>query len=293
MHLDFAIIGAPKCGTTWLTKRLYAHPNIAIPVDELHFFSREWQRGWDWYEEQFSGCQGSVIGENSNSYLTEPEALPRIRQAMPDGRFIVILRNPVDRAYSSYGMQIDRGRADNRIDLYLDPERSPRPHILTNGLYAKLLQPWYEAFPAERIQLLLFDDIAAQPEKLYREVLKFVGADSDFVPHNMLERENARKSVGIPGNVKRALWWMRPYLNHGVLKSVRNGPIAGLATKLLSRPKSYPAMTPEIVQRLSSYYSEDIRRLEHMTGLNFGLWREKNERRTAQLLDSAKTARAA
>jgi hypothetical protein len=272
---DFLIIGAPKCGTTWLNRRLTLHPGIFMPDDEVHFFSRYFDRGWSWYSDHFQGAQaGDRIGENSNSYLTDEIALSRIVSDLPDARFICLLRNPVDRAYSSYGMQVDRGRANADIARYLDPDRSPRPHILTNGLYADLLERWFDAVGRDRIFVGLFDDVRSDPAGLYRDVLKFLDVDPTFAPDNLLDRENARKASGVSGRMKRMLWWMRPYLDQGPLRSVRDGPVGRAILRGLSKPKRYPEMTPDIRKGLVSYYSKDMTRLETMLGRSLTAWRE-------------------
>lgn len=273
---DFLIIGAPKCGTTWLSRRLAAHPSIVMPGGEVHFFSRHWDRGWSWYAEHFGdACADQLIGENSNSYLTDPVAFPRVAKALPGARLICTLRHPVERAYSSYGMQIDRGRANHDIERYLDPARSPRPHILGNGLYAKMLQPWFESFGRERILINFLDDIRADPNRVYQEALRFIGAPDDFVPENLTERENARRNVGVPGPVKRALWWLRPYLDSGPLRTVRTGAVGRWAQAAIARPKSYPPLTPQLARRLADYYDSDLEHLERLIGRPLSAWRER------------------
>jgi len=264
---DFLIIGAPKCGTTWLTRRLAQHPGVCLPQDEIHFFSRHWERGWEWYLARFEcAAPDQRIGENSNSYLTDGNSLTRIEQRLPHAKFIAILRHPVDRAYSSYGMQIDRGRANADIDLYLDPVRSPRPHILTNGLYAKMLAPYFDAFGRESIHITFFEDIISDPASAYRSVLAFLGVDLGFLPSKLTDRENARKPSGVPGPVKRALWWLRPQLENSRLRNIRYGAFGKFAERMISRNKSYPPLSAALAARLREYYSADISRLEDMLG---------------------------
>jgi len=272
-RIDLMLIGAPKCGTTWLTRRLSQHPGLCMPNDEIHYYSREYARGPGWYRDWFAAAMpGQLLAENSNSYLTEPPALPRIVAEQPDARLLCVLRNPVERAYSSYGMQIDRGRATDDIDRYLDPERSPRPHILTNGLYAAALQPWYDHFPAERILVLRFETIRSDPAGLLKRVFGFAGLDPDFAPPALDQRENARKAAGIPGPVKRALWWARPMLTRPPLRQLVESPPGRAVQAMLTRPKRYPPMTPALVARLNDYYRADIARLAMLTGEDFSGW---------------------
>lgn len=273
-RLDMLFIGAPKCGTTWLTRRLARHPALFMPDDEIHYYARHYDKGAAWYAAHFAEAQpGQKLAENSNSYLTEPQALQRIVAEQSQAKLLCLLRNPIERAYSSYGMQVDRGRADEDIALYLDPERSPRPHILSNGLYARLLRPWYDHFPAERIFIGRFDDIKTRPEQLYRSVLRYLEIDETFLPDQMHERENARKQEGVPGSLKRMLWWARPLLD-GPLRPLAHGRLGRSLQKAVSRPKTYPPLTAALRTRLADYYRADLAELEQMTGQPFLDWLE-------------------
>jgi hypothetical protein len=273
---DFLIIGAPKSGTTWLNRRLASHPEIAMPDDEVHFFSDHWDRGWPWYMTRLPvQHDGGMLGENSNSYLTDPAALSRIVSAVPHAKLICLLRHPVERAYSSYGMQIDRGRATGEINLYLDPLHSPRPHILTNGEYGRMLKPYYDAFGAQQIHVAFFDEITADPARLYANVLDFLGVASDYVPANLLERENARKQSGIPGPIKRALWWLRPALDRPAARALRQGWAGQKIERALSRSKRYPPLPADTAAMLADYYADDLASLEKLTGHDLTEWRSR------------------
>src|SRR5262249_39356681 len=101
---DFLIIGAQKSGTTALVKFLNKHLFVKIPKEEIHFFDLHYDKGVDWYQQQFSQKQSSleVIGEKSPYYLFHPTAPKYVQELYPKMKLIVILRNPVDRAYSQY-----------------------------------------------------------------------------------------------------------------------------------------------------------------------------------------------
>jgi len=267
------LIGAPKAGTTWLTRCLGEHPKLFMPREEIHYYSRHHHKGEAWYAGHFAGsAPGQLLAENSNSYLTDPGALARIAANQPEARILCILRNPVDRAYSSYGMQVDRGRATFDIDLYLDPDRSPRPHILTNGLYARLLAPWYAAYPRSRILIVRHDDIAERPKFLCERVFDFLSLDSSFVPAGLELRDNARKENGVPGRIKRSLWWARPALDTALIRALRSGPMGRWATRRISRPKYYPPLTVALRERLERFYRADIEALSDLAQEDFTDW---------------------
>jgi len=272
--VDFLFIGAPKCGTTWLTRHLAAHPGVAMPLEELHYYSRHFERGPDWYLRQFGAdVHRKLLGENSNSYLTESEtALPRIVAEQPDAKILCVVRNPIERAYSSYGMQIDRGRASQDIERYLDPARSPRPHILHNGLYARMLRPWYDAYPGEKILVVRFERMKSDPLGLLHEICVFLELNEPFVPTGLETPANARKKAGVPGSIKRALWWSRPMLNSRMGRRLIEGPLGRTALAGLSRPKRYPVMDEALRSNLAQFYSDDLRELQGLTGQSCDDW---------------------
>src|SRR5947209_2592633 len=108
----FLIIGAQRCGTTSLYDDLVKHPSIATASQkEIHFFDLNFQKGIDWYQAQFPGLgqKGFITGEASPYYIFHPLAPKRILAAAPEIKLIVMLRNPVNRAYSHYQHEIKIG----------------------------------------------------------------------------------------------------------------------------------------------------------------------------------------
>ena len=114
-HVDFIGIGAPKCGTTWLSAQLDAHPQIGFaPAKEVYYFAdtilrriagqelRCFDRGVAWYHEQFPPATGAITcrGEFCPAYLYSEEAATRIAAYRPDIKLLVCIRPPVEMIYS-------------------------------------------------------------------------------------------------------------------------------------------------------------------------------------------------
>ena len=94
--IDFIGLGAQRSGTSWIYACLHEHPQIFIPIKEIHFFSRErnWSKGYQWYENLFAQCPiDRKAGEFSTSYLIDQETPSRIHQQYPGTKLIVSLRN--------------------------------------------------------------------------------------------------------------------------------------------------------------------------------------------------------
>jgi hypothetical protein len=129
-----------------------------------------------------------------------PSAPERVASLVPDARLIVLVRNPVDRAYSHYQHEVALGREplpfdeaieqeDERMKGELERMRDPRyfSHAwwnftyLARGRYAEQLERWLERFPRERLLVVPSDDLLARPAETYRHVLDFLGAP----PHDL------------------------------------------------------------------------------------------------------------
>ena len=147
-QMDFLIIGAAKCATTWLQMSLMETQEIFMPDPELHYFSREYERGPDWYSSYFEAAGGAqLVGEKSNSYMTAPKAAERIKRDCPGVRLIVQMRDPVQRAYSDYCMLFRRGEVNDDIYAHLDPDRAADQRFLNDGLYAFHLRRFFRSVP--------------------------------------------------------------------------------------------------------------------------------------------------
>ena len=102
---DFIILGAQKSGTTALYYDLCKHSKILKSSrKEIHYFDKKHYPDHEWYKNKFPEINGKITGESSPSYLFLPFVPYRIKETIPGCKFIIILRNPVDRAYSQYNM---------------------------------------------------------------------------------------------------------------------------------------------------------------------------------------------
>ena len=107
---DFIIIGVQKGGTTSLFNYLSQHPQISLSrVKEVHYFDVGYQFGVEWYQQFFpleKDRHGKLVGEASPYYIFHPLAAQRIKQDLPSIKIIILLRNPIVRAYSNFQMQL-------------------------------------------------------------------------------------------------------------------------------------------------------------------------------------------
>ncbi|MDP9365631.1 MAG: sulfotransferase domain-containing protein [Chloroflexota bacterium] len=199
---DFVIIGAQKGGTTSLYRYLTEHPDVGgATKKEVHFFDRSYDKGLDWYLAHFpERGEFAVVGESGPSYLFHPEVPERVRRTLPHAKLLVLLRNPVDRAYSQYQMRLRRVGEDS-FEAALDEEFArlpvngnlPGPEkghhaYLPRGVYADQLRRWFAVFPREQFLVLQSEAFFAQPEEGLRRTLAFLGLPpwrpAEFEVHN-------------------------------------------------------------------------------------------------------------
>ncbi len=198
---DFAIIGAQKCGTTFLYNLLTQHPNVEGAFEkELHFFDRRFDRGIEWYRSQFplpiwTEERKSITGEATPDYLIHPHAARRMAKVMPQARLIVLLRNPTDRAYSHYHHNMTRkGREPLKFEEALEAEearlRGERDKILEDehydsfnhrhfsylfkGIYVDQLLRWSRFFGQEQMLVLKSEDFYERTPETLKLVLDFL-----------------------------------------------------------------------------------------------------------------------
>ena len=194
---DFLVIGAQRSGTSSLYKYLSAHPGVVPSVrKEVEYFSRYYSHGDRWFRAHFPlrarSCQ---TFEATPDYLLHPLAPARAKSDVPDARFVVILREPVARAFSHYqhevrlgferlsferALELEQERIMPDLDrLQEDPLYPPR-HLyffsyVTRGLYAQQLARWFNQFPRERFLVIFSENFFADTARTYEQILRFLG----------------------------------------------------------------------------------------------------------------------
>jgi len=182
MSRHLLVIGAQRCGTTYLHSVLDAHPQIAMarparPEPKVFLSDELTDRGVEWYDATFFGHAepGQLLGDKSTSYLEDPGAPARARRMLGDPAVLVSLRDPVDRAVSNWRFSTDHGLetrpAEEALTANLVEPRAWDPAVssvspfayLERGRYVDHLGPWLEEFPHTHVVLLpeLLDDPAA------------------------------------------------------------------------------------------------------------------------------------
>jgi len=233
---DFLVIGAAKAGTTSLYSYLAEHPSL-IPAfrKELYFFDVNYHRGPRYYRAFFPSKQqrrrvtketgsAAITGEATPCYLFHPRVAERVRRHAPNAKLIVLLRNPVDRAYSYYSMNHRRGveqlsfeeaidkepeRLDGELEKMMSDDHyfSRRRHhfsYLARGRYAEQLENWFASFPREQFLILSNSELKRDRSGTVQRALRFIGlpemelADTgrrNFIPYTPMADATRQRLV--------------------------------------------------------------------------------------------------
>jgi hypothetical protein len=188
---NFVVIGTQKGGTSFFYSLLTEHPLVRrAAAKELHFFDNKFAEGVGWYRRCFSegervDGQRTITGEASPSYLFDPQVPERMARIVPEARLIALLRNPVDRAYSHYQMEVRRGKEGRSFEEATEQEITSaeggenavdvRYAYLARGLYAEQLERF--SFFANREQLLVIESETLFTRRLevLERVMTFLG----------------------------------------------------------------------------------------------------------------------
>ena len=266
--IDFLIIGAGKSATTWLQTQLQSDPSVYMVDPELHFFSREFHRGEDWYLSQFSDAAiGKTIGEKSNSYLDDPEAAARIHRVLPDVKLIAQLRNPVERAYSHYCMKFNRGEVEADIESNLDPSKLKDERILDIGNYAAHLRKYVELFGREKLLILFFEGVTSDPEQQIAKVRSHLGLKPRPLATSAVKKVKDKTARHVPPRMRERLAWMKP-----IVRPLRGTPAFETVRETIAREIEYPPLTEELRERLNDYFAPSIEALEELSGQSLEHW---------------------
>jgi hypothetical protein len=233
---SFLISGAQRCGTTSMYKTLTAHPQVlpAVLHKGVHYFDTNYPRGLDWYRghfpteaaaDQAGAASGArvITGESSPYYMFHPMAARRIMAALPEARLIILLRDPVERAYSAFTHETARGFEDQPFEKALELEESrlageeerliADPYYVshhlqhhayvTRGRYVDQLERLEVEVGRERLLVIDSGDLWVDPGPVIDRVCAFLGLDP-WRP-DRFDQHNARPRSGMDDELRRQL----------------------------------------------------------------------------------------
>ncbi len=269
---NFLIIGAPKAGTTSLYDYLRAHPEIFMTrIKGTRFFCYKGAaKSFDYpvttleeYEAQFAEVRGEkAIGEATALYFEFPDAARRISETLPEAKFIACLREPVQRAFSIYHMNL-RDRGTNAGKSFLQAlETDPA----LRKMYYDGLKPFYDRFNRSQMKIILFEDLAGDTAGTVLGLFEFLGVDPNFVPPLKISNPGGAPRLQAVHNLlvnKRLRAFGRHYLPESLVRAAKD---------LRSTNFKKHAMTPAERAGARRFFDEDIRRTQDLVGIDLSHW---------------------
>lgn len=201
--LNFVVLGAQKCATSWLYYCLKEHPQLQLPNDkrEIAYIGGELfqKEGAHWFFDRYSAdTPGLLRGDVSVDYLPDMNSASSLEPYVKDPKFIAVIRNPVDRMVSAYFWCVRVGQLPNRpieeaFEEFLEdapgfPVRRENrflDELVRRSFYAEQLEQYASRYGRESLLILLYDDIVADGAKAVCKIYQFLGVDERFVPESI------------------------------------------------------------------------------------------------------------
>ncbi len=227
---DFLVIGAQRSGTSSLYKYLEAHPNVVASIrKEIEYFSTDYRLGESWYRAHFplrsrlramealTGVR-PVTFEATPDYLLDPRAVRRAYEMLPDASIVVLLRDPVERAFSHYrhnlryelesltfddALAAESDRLAGEYErIAADPDYQALPlrrhSYVTRGLYARQLRPWLDAY-GEAVTIIPSEGLFSDTSGRLAELCEFIGVpprrQSEYRNYSYTDRPPTRPQM--------------------------------------------------------------------------------------------------
>lgn len=291
---DFLIIGAAKSGTTALYHYLKQHPQIYMsPTKETEFFAFEGEilnfqgpgdmprrsiTHIDDYQAQFQGVvDETAIGEASPLYLYSSKAPERISHYVPQAKLIVILRDPIARAYSQFLMFIRDGREtifDFATAIQAEEARIHSNwawgwHYTKLGFYYVQLKRYFDRFSPNQIQIYLYEDLNSKPIDVLQNIFDFLEVDATFVPDISVKHNIS----GMPKNEAIHRFLTKPHAIKTMLKPLVPTSLSQqLKRNWTNQNLSKPQLLPEVRSHLIPVFQDDILKLQDLIQRDLSTW---------------------
>jgi len=319
-RIDFFGIGAARCGTTWLHECLKEHPGINLPTKkEQHFFDNDaaYRKGIEYYERNFIDTDGKLVqGEITPRYLLYGNALLRIRQHYPEAKIIVILRDPVERAFSQYKYFRFNKKKEDKKDFLTALESDFREDYIGKSLYYPQLKRVYEIFDRQKVLVIFTADISRDPSGLIRRVYEFLGVSTDYSPRYIDKKINSSQD----GYFDPPVFWARfnkllayrtrevggevytrSLINNRVLDYLLKSRLVVYAVNRINQLLDRLFASREKIRLdrhakdavFTKYFREDTQQLEQLLGISLAHWKPADNGGTGRTVSTASPRPAA
>ncbi len=290
MKVNTLIIGAGRSGTTSLFKILEDHPEVCFStIKEVHYFSIEDlnQRGEDYYHSFFPNYNQEPVVASADTYLMiDYKVIKRIKAYNPEMKIIVMLRNPVDRAYSSYNYSVNYGYHEAypsfTDSVEIEKKLKDEPSIVQQnnighfyaGLYAKHLKEWFKGFPSDQFLILKTDELKSEQAGIKQKLSNFLGIQPFNAENSDKEKQNANAIpkfrrfeqflLNRENPVRRFIRWIFPSF---IKRMIINSGVVDKMHDLNRTSAEYKPLDPDTRQKAMAWFKDDLELLKNDFGI--------------------------
>jgi hypothetical protein len=274
---SFIFIGPSKTGSTWIFELLRSHPQVYVPIaKDIYFFDKYFHKGLSWYESQFSDCaEHQITGELSHDYFSSKPAIGRIHRLLPEVKLVCCLRDPFERALSSFEHFQRNGMGSSDLAVAV----KEHPEIFEEGLYFKHLSYIFSKFDRSMISILFFDDLKADPAAFAQGIFEFLGVDKFYqspVIGKKINKTGQSRSKIVSRITKEIAIIVRNFGFPGVVGYFKRSHTL-LRVLYKETDATYAQrVKPDFPQEMISAYNQDLGQLQVLLGRNFSSWKRNH-----------------
>ncbi len=289
---DFFIVGAPKCGTTSMDKYISQHPDVFMARGEPRFFGSDIRYDRKLTNEDYLGCFSEAqnerrVGEKSVWYLYSRRAAAEIKRFCPHAKIIIQVRNPVDMLYSLHAQFVYHSGREDIVDFKeaLDAEEDRRRGLripkhggfLENFFYSEIplyteqINRYVDAFGWNQIHIIVFDDLVSNTPKVYRDVLRFLEVDDQFIPDAKVHNPGSQLKSLMLRDLMRDSWMARA-ATKVLLPGIIRRPIGQIFSRWNISNKPRPPMDKRVCNRLQEQFAPEVERLSKLLDRDLSHW---------------------
>lgn len=270
--VDFMCVGAAKCGTTWLYQMLNQHPDIFIPdCKEVHYFNAfhpetlkpnlNNKHDLTWYHHHFQeALPHQLKGDFSTTYFRELDTATTLKAYHQDLKIIVILRNPVERAWSHFQFLYTRGgiKQDNFFKAIEEV-----PSIITIGKYHQLLECYAQYFDSNQLKIMLYEELQ-DPSLVLTSLIQFLDLPH-FSPKGLHDRINSTGQVINKTSHKIVTSFRHSKIGKKVNRSIISKALNHFHSKNSRIPVQKEAIPTDVQDFLKEYYYQNLKNIRQIT----------------------------
>jgi len=280
-------VGAQKCGTTSIKNYLAEHPEVSSHIQpEFIYFTndQEYRRRFeDVVREQFYPSPphaGTKLIAKYVSMSWSEKALERLQQHNPDCQLLLLVREPVARAYSSYNMERQRtglSRSFSELRTIIEEKRHEDPmyrSFIRHGLYIEQWRVLTRYFPPSHIQVELFENLSQSPVPLCQKLFDAIGVDSSFTPSPRVHNATTQHRSKLLAHALTAVRRHRTLIN-AVKRVMPYGTfrkIVDSVVKLNASRTRFESMDSNMREYLTDFYAPFNEQFAEETGVDLSLW---------------------